>query len=511
MTTEQVTIYPQHDRWSYLWLAIGAVLLILSTGEFRLALAAWVAPAFLIRFFRSQRTGRGYWILLLVLYAAYAISWHRVLAFAGPVWVFLIFNIPITLQNSLPLLADCLLAPRIKGFAATAIYPLAVTSLFLLYNLKSPIGSFGTQGYEQYNNLALIQLVSVTGLWGLTLLVSWFGPVVNWAWERSFQWPKIRIGLAAWAGVVGAVMIFGGLRLALAPSPASTVRIHSFSPETAKQPAAPDMITDLAGFRSAMQARNELLIADTIREARRGAKIVLWPERIGGGLVDDANALITRAQAVAKQEGIYLAMGLEIDYPNQERPWENKLVVIAPSGEIIINHDKYGATLLYGMLGLGEAFQGKYALQSAQTPYGTLTGGVCWDADFPMTMRQAGQQKADIILMPFGDFSGPVAALHAQQTIFRAIENGASLVRHTHDKGLSVAVDPYGRILAALDVTTAKERVMVAQVPTRRVFALYPIIGDVFAWLSLAGFVALVILAVVRRQPRAAKAAYAAH
>ncbi len=40
-----------------------------------------------------------------------------------------------------------------------------------------------------------------------------------------------------------------------------------------------------------MQARNELLIADTIREARRGAQIVPWPKRIAAvpdGIHDSA-------------------------------------------------------------------------------------------------------------------------------------------------------------------------------------------------------------------------------
>jgi len=491
---------PVSDRWSYLWLALGAILLILSTGQFRLAFAAWVAPVFLIRFFRSQKVGKGYWITLFVLYVAYAISWRANLEFIGPLWVFLIFNIMITLSGSLPYLADRLLAPRVQGFAATLVFPLAVTTNFYLYNLVSPMGSFGTPGYEQYHNLALIQLVSVTGIWGLTLLVSWCGPVLNWAWEQSFNWLQIRRGLAIWAGIVATVLVFGGLRLALAQSPAGTVRIHSFSPEREQLSDIPDMETDREGYRSGMQARNEVLIAGTIREARRGAQIVLWPETAGGGVEEDANALIARAQEVAQQEGIYVAMGLQIHFPDQQRPWENKLVVIDPSGKIIINHDKFGATFLYSMSSAGEALQGAYALQTADTPFGTLTGGVCWDADFPMTMKQAGKQKADILLVPIGDPSGPVAVLHAQQHVFRAIENGVSLVRHEYAHGLSVAADPYGRILATVDIAAASERVMVVQVSTQGVFTLYPVIGDLFGWLSVVGFVVIAGWAVFKRR-----------
>jgi len=491
MKTQENT-YPQSDRWSWLWLALGAVLLTLSTGQFRVALAAWIAPAFLIRFFRSQRAGKGYWIILLFMYIAYAIAWQAVLAFIGGLPVFLIFNIFIAIMNSLPLLADRLLAPRVKGFAATLIYPLAVTAIYFLYNHPSPIGSFGTPGYEQYNNLALIQLVSITGLWGLTFLVSWCGPVINWAWERSFTWVEIRRGLLVFAAIVGSVLLFGGLRLAFAQHQPGTVRIHSFSPQSITFEEEPDRATDIEGFRRWSQEMNDALIAGTIREAQRGAQIVLWSEGASGGVEEDTNALIARAREVAQKESIYIALGLWIYFPGQERPWENKLVIIDPSGEIVIDHDKFGATILYGMMGAGEAKQGAYTLKTAETPYGTVSGVVCWDADFPVTMRQAGKYKTDIMFVANGDpTEGPVTDLHAQQHIFRAIENGFSLVRHDAQNGLSVATDPYGRILAMVDLSSASEWVMDAQVPIQGVFTLYSIIGDLFGWLTVAGFVVM--------------------
>ncbi|HSF83064.1 MAG TPA: nitrilase-related carbon-nitrogen hydrolase [Anaerolineales bacterium] len=480
--------YPQPERWSYLWLALGAVLLCLSTGQFRLAFAAWVAPAFLIRFIRSQRAGKGYWLTLLAMYVSLAISWRAILAQFFPSWpVYLIFIVFIAVQNSLPYLADRLLVPRLKGFTATLVFPLAVTALFLLSNLRNPFGSFGTPGYEQYNNLALIQLVSVTGLWGLTFLVSWFGPVANWAWERSFSWPQIRAGLAIFAGVVGVVLLFGGLRLAFPTSQPGTVRVHGFYLESAWD-EVPDMNTEMEAYRRFTRERNEQLIQETIRQADLGAQMVLWNEMAAIGVAEDIDQLIARGREVAQQEGIYLAMGLGIHFPGEDRPWEVKLVVIAPSSEIVIDHDKYGATFMYGLMGYGAALQGEYSLQAADTPFGTLSGVVCWDADFPMTVRQAGAQKADLLLVANGDSDRPYAKLHAQQHIFRAIENGLSLVRQDA-REFSLAADPYGRVLAMVDLRAVAEPVMSVQVPTQGVFTLYSVIGDLFGWLTVVGFV----------------------
>lgn len=485
MIAKRVSTPPVSDRLAYLWLAAGTLLLMLSTGRFSLAVAGWLAPVFVIRFFRSQRMGRGYLLTLLGCYVAYGIAWRSILSFEiFASWpVFLVMAFFIGFQISLSFLADRWLAPRLKGFTATLVYPLAMTTNLFLYNLVSPIGSFGTIGYEQSSNLALTQLLSVTGMWGLTLLVSWMGPVVNWAWERSFKWAEVRRGLLAFAAVVALVLLFGGLRLEFGRTQPGTVSIHGFTPQVPASDKASEQLTEVEAFRQRMQAENKALIAGSIREARRGAQMVLWAEWIGGGVPEDANALIARGQEVARQENIYLAMGVGIASPGTDRKPENRLIVIAPSGEIVINHLKYGATLIQGLL------TGDGKLQTVETPYGTLSGVICWDADFPITVSQAGRKHVDILLVPNGEPNEAVARLRSQMHTFRAIENGFSLVRHDNDTGFSIAADPYGRVLASTNVLTASERTIVAQVPTHGVFTLYSVIGDLFGWLAVAGFV----------------------
>ena len=488
---EQVATTIKSDRWAYLWLLIGALLLMLSTGRFDVALAAWLAPVFLIRFFRSRRVGRGYVFTLIGLFVAYGITWRSIISFfmfeSLPVYLVMAFF--IALMGSLPLLADRLLTPRLKGFAATLVFRLVVTAIFFLYNLVSPMGSFGTVGYEQYSNQALTQLVSVTGLWGLTFLVSWFGPVVNRAWECSFSWSGVRRGLLIFAGILSAVLVFGDLRLSFAHIEPGTVQIHGFS--------LTDEFYNRTDNDLAIKETNDSYIQGTLREASRGAQIVVWPEMAVGGTTEQANAVLARAKEIARQEEIYLVLGMGITFPDENRPTDNRLIIIAPSGEIVVNQLKYGATII------SNNTPGDGILHTVDTPYGTLVGIICYDADFPIIVQQAGRKDADILFVPSGDPNVAVAQLHTQQAIFRAIENGVSLVRPDTTKGLSVATDPYGRVLAMTDTHTASERVMVAQVPTQRVFTVYSVIGDLFGWLSVAGFVGILVWAIVRGRKRA--------
>jgi apolipoprotein N-acyltransferase len=186
-----------------------------------------------------------------------------------------------------------------------------------------------------------------------------------------------------------------------------------------------------------------------------------------------------------------------ITFPDENRPTDNRLIIIAPSGEIVVNQLKYGATII------SNNTPGDGILQTVDTPYGTLVGIICYDADFPIIVKQAGRKDANILFVPSGDPNVAVAQLHAHQAIFRAIENGVSLVRQDTNRGLSIATDPYGRVLATMDTHTTSERVMVVQVPTKRVFTVYSVIGDMFGWLSVVGFVAIMVWVIARGRKRA--------
>jgi apolipoprotein N-acyltransferase len=202
--------------------------------------------------------------------------------------------------------------------------------------------------------------------------------------------------------------------------------------------------------------------------------------------------LLARSRGVAEDQGIFLATGAGILFPDDERMPENRLMLIAPSGEIVMDHLKFGATLVDGIA------PGDGILRTVDTPYGTLSGIVCYDGDFPMIVKQAGRNGTDILLIAHGEPNVGAAQLHAQQHIFRAIENGVSVFRADSVRGLSFATDPYGRILAMTNNLTASERAISAQVPTHGVFTLYSVIGDLFGWMSVAGFAVTVAWAVVR-------------
>ena len=154
-----------------------------------------------------------------------------------------------------------------------------------------------------------------------------------------------------------------------------------------------------------------------------------------------------------------------------------------------MEHIKYGGNIVEGTL-LGD---GK--LQAVNTPFGVLAGVICWDMDYPAVIQQTGQNGTGLILVPSSDWF-EIDPLHSQMAVFRAIENGMSLVRQT-DQGLSIAVDAYGRVLAQTDFFGSTDRTMVAQVPTQHVATIYTAFGRWFEWLCLFGFLIIVARALI--------------
>jgi apolipoprotein N-acyltransferase len=419
-----------------------------------------------------------------------------------------------------PYLLDRVLARRLGGLLGTLVFPLAVTTVSYLFALVNPaFGTFGNPAYSQYGNLPLLQLVSVTGLWGIDLVMSWLAGLFNWAWEQGFAWPRVRGNAALYTGLLALVLLFGGARLALFPAQGSTVRVAGISPSPALLAAADKQVSQNINMEALMsgmytQAQRELIrqayapVSDelfslSLQEARAGAKIILWPECGANVLQEDEPALLARASALARTAGTYLDMGIceMLSHPVPSRFLFDESILLDPKGLVLWRYQKAHPVP-------GEPFPpGDGLVPTVQTPFGRLSNVICFDADFPGTIRQAGQAGADVLLVPGNDWR-EIDPLHTQMATFRAIENGFSLVRQA-SHGLAMTVDYEGHVLASSDFFTSDPQVMVAYVPMQGVRTIYATIGDLFAWLSVAGLVVLIGFALARR-PKAGEVEAAA-
>ncbi|WP_158607980.1 nitrilase-related carbon-nitrogen hydrolase [Nocardia panacis] len=474
----------------YLWLAAGIALAVAGTnGEWAIPLAGWVFSLAMMRFARSS----GVWIGSAGVVLGYCVATVVLVAASGSLTVppILVGCVLLSLLLSVPLLADRLLCTRLPVFAATLVFPATRVALEFLLATFSPLGTvFGPLATVQSTNLPLLQLVSVTGVYGISFLMAWAAPVVNAVLERR-AWRAVA---AAYVAVLGLVLFGGSLRLALAPSP-QTVRVAGISVSR----DAEQRMHGLNNFhtptltpeqkpvlRKAFAELTDDLFARTRREADAGARILAWPEAAGVVLDDDYPEFLRTARELAVDKHIYLDLGLAVVQAG-DPPTRDIAVLVTPDGQIESTYDK-----AHPVPGMENLRPGDGRVPVAASPYGRLGHLICFDADFPRTARA----RADIVFVPSNDWPG-VARTHAADTVFRAVENGYGILRQTSN-GIAIAVDAYGTPLARSDYFASTEHSMVVSMPTRGTRTIYGMVGDVFAWLCVAGAAGLAAAGVLR-------------
>jgi apolipoprotein N-acyltransferase len=473
----------KQDRWAYLWLFVGAGLLLFSNGRWFIPLATWLAPIFLIRFARTQPVVKGLGLLLVANVLANIFFWQGII----PGVLHLPVASGIGVIFWLPYLADRLLVNRLRGFAATLVFPLLQVTLEYINAIANPLGSWGSLAYTQHSFLPLLQLLSITGIWGLSFLIAWLAPVVNYAWEQDFALQRVRNGVLTYGGILALVLVVGSVRMAFFPPQSATLQVASITDEQNHF-----KIKDLSASREESLALGERLFQQSRQLAQAGANVIIWQEgAIIAAQADEAH-FIEQARTLAQEERVSLLLGLVTvpeGYPKVKA--ENQAIWITPDGEVKWHYLK--ARPVPGME--QNTVAGDGVIPVDRTGSGAIASVICFDMDHPAFIRQAGRSGTDVMLAPSNDWPD-IVPFHTYMASFRGIENGFSIVRAASN-GLSAAFDYQGRTLAAADYSTTKQA-MISYVPTHGVKTIYAAIGDLFAWLSMVGFVTLVGLALFR-------------
>ena len=198
---------------------------------------------------------------------------------------------------------------------------------------------------------------------------------------------------------------------------------------------------------------------------------------------------------MARQEGIYLSLGLQVLDEDRSLPYENKAVFISPDGELLSEYTKHRLTPPEAATHI----RGEEPVPVVETPYGNIATIICNDAVFPdFVRRQVGGRGVDILLVPAWDFRY-AEHIWSYFQAFRAIENGFSMFRMARE-GLTLAVDYQGRSLVQSNYFFNDQPIIYADLPTEGRETVYSLLGDWFAWLSVAGFVVLLVIAIAQRK-----------
>lgn len=486
---------PLH-RGDLLWLALGVVLVIASQMRWGIGALAWLAP---VPFLRYVRATSG-WRARLALGGAVALAWSaatmKIVTAPVPAVFGAALGIAFATGQLVALSAWGALRRRASPGWAIAAFAAAQTVVEWLQHRFTPLSSWGAAAYTQIDDLPVLQIASIFGIAGLSLLVNGVAAALEEALSRHLDRDRARTPasvarpLVAAAIAVAAAHAFGVVRLALPREP-GLVRVAAVG-TIATFPV--DGLPDAAGRERIVST----LEADTRAAARAGARLVVWNEAAALAWPDEEAELVARAAALARAESVHLVAAYIV--PRSEAPlsFENKYAWLGPTGAVEHEYHKHHPAP-------GEpAVVGTEPLVAVDADFGRLGGALCYDYDYPALAARHGALGVDLVALPSSDWRG-IDPIHTQMAALRAIEQGTSIVRSTRF-GLSAAIDPLGRLRAWQSSFDGDSRILVATLPRHHVVTWYSRIGDVAVWASAALLVALAATGARRRLSTSAPA-----
>lgn len=502
---------PSSQQLTWVWLLLGVLLLPFTAYQSVVAPAAWIAPVFLLRFERTSTRGRLALVLIFAAYALAAIVDQRGAPVSSVVDLVIgltVFPLTRGIAYMLPYVADRLIGRRLGTWPRLFVFPTAFVAVDWAMSLLRLTGTFGSPAYSQMGELALLQIISVTGMWGLTFLITWFAAVVNAAWEHGFRAPQALRPLGVFMITLGLVLLYGTLRLSGPVAPSSTVEVATVTIDSSVLDAATSGL-DFATFYSSTDAQRaavrpqfastvDQMMSRTETALRQGAKLVGWQEDSGQVLAEDAPATIARASALADRYHAYLQIELTIYDRTAGLPYlHNESILIDDTGHVVATYEKSYPVFPGEWLA---TFPGSGVLPDVTSPYGLISTAICNDMGFPGLEHQAGASGIDILFAPTHSIFAGWSASDTAEATYRTIEDGFSLVRPTGN-GPSLILDPEGRVLANQDYFASdNSHIQMASIPTQGVSTIYGRFGDWFAYLCLLGLAALGAYALVRRR-----------
>jgi len=456
------------NKYSYVYLLIGFVFLFFFNGRWIIPIAAFIAPLFLIRFLRYQKPFVGFLFIVLAGWISNIFIWKGMMPMSGFFYYFIMFM--MSLFTALTFLIDRVYAQKFKGIISTFVFPSTYVLMEFIVVSTNPSGSYGTLAHTQ-TSLPLLQIISVTGIWGVVFIITWTSSIINWLWDCSFQKNKINLALVIYGIPLLSIILFGQIRL-LTDIEYETVRVASIN-------ISKDALHNRfnANIDSLVEKANNSFLTHCEISAASGAKIVFGIETVISLHKDKENEFIEKAKTIAQNEGIYMGLPMEVipeDFP-EIRP-ENKIIWISPKGQVLYTYHKAKPTP-------GEGNYGDGIIKYFDSPYGRISSAICFDMDFPALISQVNKMNIDIMLVPGNDWQ-EIAPYHTYVASARAIEQGFNMVRAA-SRGLSASFNYKGQLLSSMNYYKTEDLILYSDLPTKGLKTIYSVLGDYFAWLCI--------------------------
>lgn len=363
--------------------------------------------------------------------------------------------------------AACMLAHPLRK--KTVRHALALTSLLFFSEILRGILLTGfpwnSFGYIWVEALPLLQSVGLFGIHGLTLLTLLVASSLSLALKPTTRWGYALIALSF--GMLSALSLYGMIRLDATPT--------SFYDHIMVRLVQPDIKQEER--RSAAKREENFFRILQLSNAKpqnpdKPITHIIWAETASPYFLEmDQGARAAVGHAVPKGGAIITGTPSRREDSDGHRYYNSLVVVddqatlvgiydkthLVPFGEFIplhrlLNAMPIAADVIGNQADFSSGDGAKTLLAPSFPPFAPM---ICYEAIFSGTIADTHNPPQLLLQITndawFGDTTGPYQ--HAQMTKVRAIEEGLPLLR-VANSGISMVVDPMGRILASLPLGT---------------------------------------------------------
>jgi len=401
-------------------------------------------------------------------------------------------------------------AKRNVGLALFAAPFVWVVTEFCRTHLPQMAFPWNMLGLVASHSLAVVQIASLTGIYGLSALVVAYDALLVWGLRQTRARGFMNGATVVWAGctlALCAAVLFGASLVPRAPATNVAHLVQTNLPQYSEFPPNWNQMhaADMAEIDSI-----------SIGAGQKQPGLVVWPEVPAPFSLEDAR-FAQHAESIAQLSGSDFLLGV-VDWKptgkNSLAPY-NSAALLDPQGREEFLYDKihlvpfsefvpgqdyiWLAKYLSGLVG---NFHAGTRHVVGRLPGGTFGVFICYEAIFPDHVRQFVRNGATLLINVSNDgwFGRSAAgAQHLAQARVRAVENRRWLLRDTNN-GFTASIDPYGREVASMPTDVRGE--LDAPYAFRSDWTLYTRWGDWIAWLSILMSALCVALAAFARGQR---------
>lgn len=430
--------------------------------RFNISVLAWVMFVPLLLLIRGIENKKSWFSILLLIQIAYFLQISKIITDPMPAVMALLFSAPMALGTWIVLWIFEKVRRRLGDSISIFFFASLMSVLEWLTFYTTELGSWGSMTYTQLDDLAFLQLSS---LFGITF--GSFFIYLSSAFIAVFIANKDRTQFIKPAIITSVIFLlfysYGVIRVENGLNKGDHVLVAGIS---SNMQITPQGIPD----KKYLENGTNILIEKTKIAIHRGAKLIAWNEGATIIFKEDETKFIKQIQMISSLNNVDLFIAYIVPIDGIKK-FENKYLFIS-QGKILDEYFKYHPVP-------GEpAIKGTKFAKMGALEYANVSGAICYDFDFPVLGRELSKKGTDIAVVPSSDWKG-IDPIHGQMAMVRAIEGGYSLLRPVRG-ATSFAFDAYGNIRASMSYYEDNDRIMIASLPTKKIWTLYGVVGDIF-------------------------------